>query len=186
VRAACTSGEFRRITVHEHAETAAAARERMKQRPEIFARRQGLVEHCFGTLKFWMGHRAFLTRGLEMVRGEFSLSCLGYHLRRVLESGERAEVARRPRGRARAENGRARGLRVACARRKPALTGAATPAWRENGSGESWRLIRAPGGFFFEERPPTRGARLRGAAGIDLTQSLRREESRLYTPRGNA
>jgi transposase len=84
VREACTSGEFRRITVHEHAATAAQARERMQQRPEIFARRKGMVEHCFGTLKFWMGHRAFLTRGLEMVRGEFSLSCLGYNLRRVL------------------------------------------------------------------------------------------------------
>jgi transposase len=84
VREACTSGDYRRISVHEHAETATATRARMKQRPEIFARRQGLVEHCFGTLKFWMGHRAFLTRGLEMVRGEFSLSCLGYNLRRVL------------------------------------------------------------------------------------------------------
>jgi transposase len=84
VREACTSGDYRRISVHEHAATAAAVRARMKQRPEIFARRQGLVEHCFGTLKFWMGHRAFLTRGLEMVRGEFSLSCLGYNLRRTL------------------------------------------------------------------------------------------------------
>jgi transposase len=84
VREACTKGEYRRITVHEHAATAEAVRERMQRKPEIFARRKGLVEHCFGTLKFWMGHAAFLTRGLEMVRGEFSLSCLGYNLRRVL------------------------------------------------------------------------------------------------------
>jgi transposase len=56
----------------------------MQRKPEIFARRKGLVEHCFGTLKFWMGHHAFLTRGVEMVRGEFSLSCLGYNLRRAL------------------------------------------------------------------------------------------------------
>ena len=84
VREACTKGEFRRITVHEHAATAEAVRKRMEEKPELFARRKGLVEHCFGTLKFWMGHAAFLTRGLEMVRAEFSLSCLGYNLRRLL------------------------------------------------------------------------------------------------------
>lgn len=84
VREACTKGEFRRITVHEHAATAAVVRERMAQKPEIFARRKELVEHCFGTIKFWWGQAAFLTRSLEMVRAEFSLSCLGYNLRRVL------------------------------------------------------------------------------------------------------
>ena len=56
VREACTQGEFRRITVHEHAATAEAVRQRMEEKPELFARRKGLVEHCFGTLKFWMGH----------------------------------------------------------------------------------------------------------------------------------
>jgi len=84
VRAACTSGAYRRINVHEHAKTAAAARARLAAKPEMMARRQGIVEHVFGTIKFWMGHRAFLTRGLEMVRAEFSLSCLAYNLRRTL------------------------------------------------------------------------------------------------------
>jgi hypothetical protein len=85
VRAACTSGAYRRINVHEHAETVAAARARRAAKPDMMARRQGIVEHVFGTLKFWMGHRAFLTRGLEMVRAELSLSCLADNLRRTLQ-----------------------------------------------------------------------------------------------------
>lgn len=84
VREACTSGAYRRINVHEHVETVAAARARLAGKPEMMGRRQGIVEHVFGTIKFWMGHRAFLTRGLEMVRAEFSLSCLAYNLRRTL------------------------------------------------------------------------------------------------------
>jgi len=84
MRSACTRGAYRKLTVHEHAETVAAARQRLRGRPGILGQRKGLVEHPFGTLKFWMGYRAFLTRGLEMVRAEFSLSCLAYNLRRAL------------------------------------------------------------------------------------------------------
>ena len=42
------------------------------------------VEHPFGTIKHWMGHDRFLMRGLENVRGEFSLSGLAYNLRRAI------------------------------------------------------------------------------------------------------
>lgn len=110
--------------MHEHAETAAAARARMKQQPEIFARRKGLVEPVFGTLKFWMGHRAFLTRGLEMVRGEFSLSCLGYNLRRVLNLVSVPDLLAALRGRGSAENRPARGLRQSVRAERAALAGA--------------------------------------------------------------
>jgi len=84
VRSACTSGEYRRINVHEDAEIAAAAAARLAQRPEIMGQRMAIVEHVFGTLKGWWNQGAFLTRGLEMVRAEFSLSCLAYNLRRTL------------------------------------------------------------------------------------------------------
>ena len=43
-----------------------------------------LVEHPFGSIKQWMNQGAFLMRGLEKVRGEFSLTALAYNLRRVL------------------------------------------------------------------------------------------------------
>ena len=84
VRMRCTRGAYRKLTVHEHDELIAAARSRLRARPEMMAQRRALVEHPFGTLKFWLGYRAFLTRGLEMVGAEFSLSCLAYNFRRAL------------------------------------------------------------------------------------------------------
>ena len=59
-------------------------RERMRQQPEVYAQRKSLVEHPFGTIKFWWGQGAFLTRGLASVQAEVSLSALAYNLRRAL------------------------------------------------------------------------------------------------------
>ena len=57
---------------------------RIAQRPDILDQRRETVEHPFGSIKQWMNHGAFLMRGLEKVRGEFSLTALAYNLRRVL------------------------------------------------------------------------------------------------------
>lgn len=84
LRSECTRGKYRKLALHEHAATIDAARERLRAHPEMMGRRRGLVEHPFGTLKFWMGYGVLLTRGLENVRTEFTLSCLAYNLRRVL------------------------------------------------------------------------------------------------------
>jgi hypothetical protein len=46
--------------------------ERLKARPQILDRRREVVEHPFG-MKQWMYQGAFLMRGLENVRAEFSL-----------------------------------------------------------------------------------------------------------------
>lgn len=59
-------------------------RARVAQAPEILRRRKAIVEHPFGTMKRWMNQGYFLTRGLENVRAEFSLTVLAYNLRRVL------------------------------------------------------------------------------------------------------
>ena len=50
------------------------------------------VEHPFGTIKQWMNQGAFLMRGLEKVRGEFSLTALAYNLRRVLNITKFAQL----------------------------------------------------------------------------------------------
>ena len=50
----------------------------------IVDRRRETVEHPFGTIKQWMNQGAFLMRGLEKVRGEFSLTALAYNLRRII------------------------------------------------------------------------------------------------------
>jgi hypothetical protein len=51
---------------------------------DLLDRRRETVEHPFGSIKQWMNQGAFLMRGLERVRGEFSLTALAYNLRRVL------------------------------------------------------------------------------------------------------
>ena len=57
---------------------------RLKARPDILNQRREVVEHPFGTIKQWMNQGAFLMRGLEKVRAEFSLTALVYNLRRAL------------------------------------------------------------------------------------------------------
>ena len=84
LRARCTEGTYRKIGREEHEGTLEKIAERMRSSPEVYAKRKQLAEHPFGTIKFWWGQGAFLTRGLEMVRGEWSLSALAYNMRRVL------------------------------------------------------------------------------------------------------
>ena len=84
LRMQCTQGRYRRI----FRSTDEAAVERLAQRvsrcPELIAKRKTIVEHVFGTLRHW-GQDEFITRGLAAVRAEFSLSCLAYNLRRMLQ-----------------------------------------------------------------------------------------------------
>jgi hypothetical protein len=53
---------------------------RLTMRPGVLDRRRERVEHPFGTIKLWMNQGAFLMRGLEKVRAEFSLTALVYNL----------------------------------------------------------------------------------------------------------
>jgi transposase len=68
----------------EHEDVLEQLYQRMKENPEKIKIRKSLVEHLFGTMKHSMGHRYFLTRGIEKVSGEMSLSVLCYNLKRVL------------------------------------------------------------------------------------------------------
>jgi hypothetical protein len=56
---------------------------RLKANPEILRQRRE-IEHPFGSIKQWMNQGAFLMRGLEKVRAEFSLTALAYNMTRVL------------------------------------------------------------------------------------------------------
>jgi transposase len=84
VRAQCTGGKYRKLHVSPDHEFLERVQARWRENPELRKQRCKLVEHPFGTLKFWWGCRSFLCRGIEMVRAEFSLSSLAYNLRRVL------------------------------------------------------------------------------------------------------
>jgi transposase len=58
--------------------------ERLAARPELMTLRRTTVEHPFGSIKQWIGQGAFLMRGLDNVRGEFSLTALAYNIRRAI------------------------------------------------------------------------------------------------------
>jgi hypothetical protein len=58
--------------------------QRIKANPVILKLRKQLIEHPFGTIKFWNDQRHFLMRGLEKVKAEFSLSTLAYDIKRAL------------------------------------------------------------------------------------------------------
>ena len=83
LRSRCTTN-VRRVSRLENEAVLDRMAERLRARPELLDRRRETVEHPFGSIKQWMNQGAFLMRGLDNVRGEFSLTALVYNLRRVL------------------------------------------------------------------------------------------------------
>ncbi len=49
--------------------------------------RQYIIEPIFGHLKFNIGYRSFLLRGLEKVNSEYKLMCIGWNLKKMLAMG---------------------------------------------------------------------------------------------------
>ena len=84
IRLQCTGTQFRYVSRLENEAVLDRMQARIAQRREILDQRRETVEHPFGTIKQWMNQGAFLMRGLEKVRAEFSLTALAYNLRRVL------------------------------------------------------------------------------------------------------
>jgi transposase len=84
IKARCTGGRYRRINRWENEAVLDRMAERLAARPDILAVRRETVEHPFGSIKQWMNQGAFLMRGLEKVRAEFSLTALAYNLRRAI------------------------------------------------------------------------------------------------------
>jgi hypothetical protein len=84
IRSHCTGGKFRTVSRLENEAVLDRMQERLAKRPGVLDRRRETVEHPFGTIKQWTNQGAFLMRGLEKVRAEFSLTALAYNLRRVL------------------------------------------------------------------------------------------------------
>jgi transposase len=84
IRPHCTGGSFRMVSRLENEAVLDRMQARLTKRPDILGIRRETVEHPFGSIKQWMNQGSFLMRGLEKVRGEFSLTALAYNLRRVL------------------------------------------------------------------------------------------------------
>ena len=69
----------------ENASAAQAMSHRLKTKAgrALYALRKQTVEPVFGIIKSVMGFRQFLLRGLDKVRGEWSLVCLAWNLKRM-------------------------------------------------------------------------------------------------------
>jgi transposase len=81
-----TGRQQHRVLEAEVSETPATAKERMAAKvrtPEgraLYARRKVIVEPVFGQIKEARGFRRFLLRGLDNIRGEWTLVCLTHNL----------------------------------------------------------------------------------------------------------
>lgn len=84
LKAQCTTGSERRVRRWEHEAVLERVQKRLNRQPETMLVRKTTIEHVFGTLKHWMGWTHFLTRGIENVSTEMSLSVLAYNLKRVI------------------------------------------------------------------------------------------------------
>ena len=84
LRARCTKRTFREIQRYENEAVLEQMAERVAARPGLMDRRRECVEHPFGSIKQWMGQGAFLTKRLNNVRAEFSLTALAYNMRRAI------------------------------------------------------------------------------------------------------
>ena len=84
LKSRCTTGKERRVRRWEHEHVVDATRDRLKATPDAMNIRRRTVEHPFGTMKAWMGHTHFLTKGIEKVSTEMSLCVLAYNLKRMI------------------------------------------------------------------------------------------------------
>lgn len=81
----CTRAKYRTIA----REKREPLQERMRWRllsqegRDKYKKRLYWVEPVFGHFKYNLGFKSFLLRGLEKVRGEFKLMCIGYNLRKI-------------------------------------------------------------------------------------------------------
>lgn len=85
VRGQCTKGKYRKLQISEYQDFERGIADRLAQSPEVYARRKGLVEHPFGTLKSIWGYRQFMVTGKEGCEGELNLMAFCYNWKRALK-----------------------------------------------------------------------------------------------------
>lgn len=84
-KALCTKDKARRLTIDRRKILVDRMRARLRSEEgrQKYRKRLHTVEPIFGHLKHNLGFRQFLLRGMEKVRGEFRLMCIGYNLKRL-------------------------------------------------------------------------------------------------------
>ena len=84
VREKCTRGKYRKIRISEYREMENRVAARLKERPEVYARRKEIAELPFGTLKSVWGYRQFMVTGKQSCEGELNLMAWCFNWKRVL------------------------------------------------------------------------------------------------------
>ena len=85
MRDQCTTSKYRRVARWEHEEVIEALDARLAKEPDRMRIRRAVVEHPFGTLKYWMGSTHFLTKTLNRTNTEMSLHVLAYNMKRAMK-----------------------------------------------------------------------------------------------------
>jgi len=81
----CTKAKYRTIAREKREPLQEEMRRRLlsEEGRQKYKKRLYWVEPVFGHFKYNLGFKSFLLRGLEKVRGEFKLMCIGYNLRKI-------------------------------------------------------------------------------------------------------
>ncbi|MBS3937106.1 MAG: transposase [Peptococcaceae bacterium] len=77
-------GKYRRIWISPYQKACRDVDERTVANPNLYRKRQMMVEHPFGTIKRAMNGYYFLLRTMQKVRGEVALLFLAYNLKRAI------------------------------------------------------------------------------------------------------
>ena len=85
----CTKSKYgRRKHRYRHQELRDDFKRKMKTKKaqEIIAKRKAIVEHVFGTIKYWMGQIPLKLRGLKKVGTEINIYATAYNIKRLINT----------------------------------------------------------------------------------------------------
>jgi transposase len=88
VKALCTKAKYQRIIErHEFAEALELNRENISQNPELYAQRQSIVEHPFGTMKRQWGFDHIMTKKtIKRASSDVGFIFIAYNLKRIMNT----------------------------------------------------------------------------------------------------
>jgi transposase len=90
----CTKSKMRELLIDIREPLLQKMREKLssKEGKKKYLKRQYTIEPVFGHLKYNLGYRYFLLRGIEKVKAEFQLMCIGWNIKKMLKLGIMPEM----------------------------------------------------------------------------------------------
>ena len=88
-RGECTKSKYGRMKHryrHQELRDDFKRKMRTKKAKKIVAKRKAIVEHVFGTIKYWMGQIPLKLRGLKKVGTEINIYATGYNIKRLINT----------------------------------------------------------------------------------------------------